>query len=83
MAEQPQSQRDAERSHEARQALDRVQRESGLLGSSELARAARHFGGADAPAGDRIEVWGRRIGRTLGLIFVLYLITWLVDWFSR
>ena len=83
MAEQPQSPRDTERSHEARQALDRVQRESGLLGSSELARAARHFAGADAPAGDRIEVWGRRIGRTLGLIFVLYLLVWLVDWFGR
>ena len=39
--------------------------------SSALARTARragdHFAAKDAPGEDRIELWGRRIGRALSL----------------
>lgn len=83
MAEQPQSPQDAARTREAREALDRVKRESEAVGSSALARAVQHFGGKDAPPDDAIEIWGRRIGRGLSLVFALYLVTWLVDRFSR
>lgn len=83
MAEQPQSRADAERGEEARRALEQVERESTLFGESALARAVRHLGAADAPAGDPIELWGRRIGRVLSVVFALYLVSWLVGWFSR
>ena len=77
------SQADAERAEEARRALDAVQRDSHLLGGSAMARVAEHFSGGDAPEGDRIEVWGRRIGRILSLAFALYLVSWLYAWFTR
>ncbi len=73
------------REDEAREALERVQRDTDTLGSSALARMGRragdHFGGKDAvdPDGrtDPIELWGRRIGRVLSLIGVVVL-TYLV-----
>ncbi len=83
MPEQPLSPRDAERAAEARRALDDVSRDSAPLGASAMARAAEHFSAKDAPEGDAIELWGRRIGRVLSLLFALYLVTWLVEWFSR
>ncbi len=75
--------RDEERVAEARRTLDRLSAESEAVGTSAMARAARHFGGADAPQGDRIELWGRRIGRSLALVFALYLIWTLVQHFGR
>jgi hypothetical protein len=62
--------RDEARRREALETLDRLRRPGETIGSSVLAgavrRAATHFSGADAP--DRIELWGRRIGRALSLI---------------
>jgi len=83
MAEQPLSPRDAQRAEEARRALEQVDRESTTVGGSALARAADHFSAKDAPKGDAIELWGLRIGRILSLVFALYLVAWLMDWFSR
>lgn len=69
--------REAAREAEAKAALDRVRRDQeGLLGSS-MARAADHFAGRDAPEGDRIELWGRRIGRSLSLVLFVVLAWWL------
>lgn len=69
--------REAAREAEAKAALDRVRRDQeGLLGSS-MARAADHFAGKDAPEGDRIELWGRRIGRSLSLVLFVVLAWWL------
>lgn len=79
----PLSKRDAARAEEARLALDAVKRDSHLLGGSAMARAAEHFSGGDAPPDDPIEIWGRRIGRGLSLVFALYLVSWLFDWFTR
>jgi hypothetical protein len=71
-----------EREREAREALERVQRDSETVGSSALARMGRraqeHFGGDDAPMTedgrvDPIELWGRRIGRALSLVGVVVL----------
>lgn len=67
---------------QARESLERVRDEGDVFGGSAVARAAerarRHFGGADAPPGDSMELWGRRIGRTLALAFVILLLVWLV-----
>ncbi|MBZ8132819.1 hypothetical protein [Afifella sp. IM 167] len=75
--------RDEARRREAEDALKRVSRDSESIGTSSFARAAGqakgHFSGADAPQQDRIEVWGRRVGRGLALVFVLWLLWHLVS----
>jgi hypothetical protein len=56
-----------------RTVLERVERErSSVLGSS-LGRAVRHFAAADADPADRVELWGRRVGRGLSLLGVVAL----------
>jgi len=75
-----------ERQREAREALERVARDSEALGSSALARSARqvgdHFAGKDAIGSaeggetDPAELWGRRIGRALSVLGVLALTYW-------
>jgi hypothetical protein len=77
-----------EREREAREALERVQRDAETFGSSALARMSRraqeHFGGRDAIGAaedggtDPIELWGRRIGRALSLVGVALLALWLL-----
>jgi hypothetical protein len=71
---------------ESRRILERVARESGPLGGSEAARAARqaldHLVGRDAPAHDPVEVWARRIGRGLGVIAAIYLLGQLILHFA-
>jgi hypothetical protein len=74
---------DEERQRESRETLARTSAESGVIGSSALAQAARHFMAADAPQEDRIEVWGRRIARVLALLFVGYLVLELLDFMNR
>jgi hypothetical protein len=73
---------DEERRREAREALDRVARDSETVGTSSLARVGQrlsaHFSAKDAigEAGggtDPAELWGRRIGRALSLIGVVVL----------
>jgi hypothetical protein len=69
--------RESARAAEAQAALDRVKRDSESLLGSSMGRAADHFGAKDAPEGDPVELWGRRIGRTLSLIGVVVLAWWL------
>ncbi len=42
-------------------------------------RASAHFTGADADPDDRIEVWGRRIGRGLSMIALVGLVWYLAS----
>ncbi|RWL95889.1 MAG: hypothetical protein E5X80_32785 [Mesorhizobium sp.] len=67
---------------EARRILERVARETAPGGASFITRTARsardHVTAADADRSDPIEVWGTRIGRTLGLIIAIGLLAWLV-----
>ena len=60
--------RHAERQQEARRALERVARDSETIGSSSLARAARHFKARDGSQDDDLEILGKRIGRALSLV---------------
>jgi len=74
-----------EQEREAREALERVRRDTETVGSSSLARMSHrlqdHFGARDAVNGqgetDPIELWGRRIGRILSLVGVVVLALWL------
>jgi ferric-dicitrate binding protein FerR (iron transport regulator) len=73
------------RERESREALDRVRRDSETVGSSSMARLGRrlgdHLGGQDAVGedgtADPIELWGRRIGRSLSIIAFIALSLWL------
>lgn len=73
---------DERRRRDAEATLNRVERESEIFGTSTFARSARqaknHFSGADADQDDKIEVWGRRIGRTAGLFFAIALVIYLI-----
>jgi hypothetical protein len=76
------------REEEAREALERVARDSETVGGSSMARVARrlgdHFAGRDAVGAgefgetDPIEVWGRRIGRGLAVFGFIGLVAWLL-----
>lgn len=78
----------SDQEREAREALERVRRDSETLGSSALARMGRragdHFGARDAVGSaegggtDSVELWGRRIGRALSLVGVVILAIWLL-----
>ena len=65
---------DDERTRESRRILERVGVDSESLGASSLARAGRHFGGADGDQDDRIEVWGKRFGRVASLVALVVLL---------
>jgi hypothetical protein len=81
------SKADDERAAEAKAALERVKRDSEIIGHSTMARAAGerakgwadHFAGRDAVGQredggtDAVELWGRRIGRALSLVGVIVL----------
>jgi hypothetical protein len=74
-----QHERDEAQRREALATLDQL-REPDTVGSSALARAARragdHFAGKDAGE-DRVELWGRRIGRGLSLAGLIALAIYL------
>jgi ferric-dicitrate binding protein FerR (iron transport regulator) len=77
-----------ERQRESREALERVKRDSETAGSSALARMSQraqdHFAARDAEGAseggstDPIELWGRRIGRSLSVIGFVVLVLWLL-----
>ena len=74
-------------SAESRRILERVSHESDPSSASLPARAANraqeHFAAADADRSDPIELWGTRIGRTIGLVVTIGLIIWLAFFVLR
>jgi hypothetical protein len=72
---------DAAQRREAQRTLDRLRSDGGVFLASALRRGAAHLAARDAvgPDGetDAIELWGRRIGRTLSLTGVLALAIYL------
>lgn len=70
---------DERRDQERRTALSELERlrhggETILGATADAARrTAAHFAGRDAEPQDRIEIWGRRIGRSLALVAVVAL----------
>jgi hypothetical protein len=77
---QSQHERDEAQRREALATLNQL-REGDTFASSALARTARragdHFAAKDAAGEDRIEVWGRRIGRGLSLAGLIALAVYL------
>lgn len=72
-----------DRETESRRILDRVMREADSSGPSMLSRTAKrardHISATDADQSDRIEYWGTRIGRVLGLVVCAVLLVWLLS----
>jgi hypothetical protein len=63
---------------ESRRIIGRVGQETEASMAERAGRRVRdHLSARDAPEDDRIEIWGTRIGRVLGLILFGALITWL------
>lgn len=78
--------RDAERLAQSREILERVERDGAGLFSVFLsnvgARAGTFFAGPADARGDRVEMWARITGRTLGVIALVVLVTNLfTGWF--
>lgn len=63
---------------EAKRILERVAQESETVGTSSAKRVAErvkgHMTAEDADENEWAELWGKRIGRALGAIFVVVLI---------
>ena len=82
LSEKRETQKDSNEA-EAKRILDRVVEESETVGASSMRRVAErmsdHLGAADVDENTWAEVWGTRIGRTLGLIFVIVLIVYLLQ----
>lgn len=77
------SQKTDQNAEESRRILERVAQESETVGTSSMGRVAErvkgHMAAGDADQDKWAEVWGTRIGRALGLVFVLVLIVYLVQ----
>ncbi|HQF30044.1 MAG TPA: hypothetical protein PLJ34_01245 [Hyphomicrobiales bacterium] len=73
---------DEQRRREALRDIERVVEQSETIAGTSLGRLAAqaraHLAGADADAADPIEVWGRRIGRTIGAVAFVVLALYLV-----
>ena len=67
------------RERESQRILERVSMEesSGTMLGRTAQRIRDHVAASDADRNDWAEYWGRRIGRTLGLIITVVLIAWL------
>jgi hypothetical protein len=72
-------QNDDQRNIESKRILDRLESEtenSGLLGGAAK-RLESHLGAKDADQNDWAEVWGSRIGRSIGAVVVIILFLYL------
>lgn len=78
---------DRSRESEARRALERVDRDSEVVGQSTFARtvdrARSHMAADDAASDDPVELWGRRTGRALAVVAFTILAIWLFGYLTR
>jgi hypothetical protein len=72
---------------EARRVIERVERESEVLGRSSFVRAAGkardHLTAAEVEGDDAAELWGRRVGRALSVVAFIVLAAWLFAYLTR
>lgn len=72
---------------ESRRILERVSQEAEAGGRNAIDRAANrardHLTASDVDQSDWAEYWGTRIGRTIGALFLVVLIFWLVMYLAQ
>lgn len=74
---------DQDRQAESQRIIGRVGLESEASMARRVAdRVGGHMSGRDAESGDRIELWGTRIGRWLGVALLAYVLWWLFDFMA-
>ena len=73
---------DGDRHAESRRILDRVAREEASLIGRSANRARGHLSAADADQNDRIEVWGTRIGRVVGIVVIIAFCFWALSYLA-
>lgn len=68
------------RQQESKRVLDRIEAESATAGpvGRTVRRVENHLGAADADQRDWQEVWGTRIGRTIGAVVTVGAVIWLI-----
>ena len=73
---------DSDNEAEAKRILERVAQDSETVGTSSVKRVAErvkgHLTAQDTDENEWAELWGKRIGRTLGAIFALVLVIYLL-----
>lgn len=78
---------DDEERAESRRILKQVSQEAESGGRSAIDRAASrardHLSATDVDRDDWAEYWGTRIGRTIGAVFLVGLIAWLVLYLAQ
>jgi hypothetical protein len=78
---------DGDRSAESRRILDRVAREADSSGFAIVGRTADrargHLSAADADQRVWAELWGTRIGRTIGAVVTVALVAWALSLLFR
>jgi tetrahydromethanopterin S-methyltransferase subunit G len=74
--------RDKDDEAESRRIIERVTQESepGGVVRRTAQRLEDHLSAADAEPDDRIEKWGTRIGRGIGLLLTIGLILWFLSY---
>ena len=81
MARKNKPDHDAENQEESERILERIAQESETVGTSSMNRVANrvtdHLSG-DADPNNKIEVLGTRIGRSLGIIFFVGLLIYMI-----
>jgi hypothetical protein len=84
MSQMPKSPED-QRAAESRRILASVNDEMQVsgLGNSLANRVGNHFAAREADQADKVEVFGRRIGRFLSLALCVWLIVWLAFFIAR
>jgi hypothetical protein len=73
---------DQERLAESKRILRQVNRDADTPGFRAFDRLEEHLAAKDVDANDRIEVWGTRIGRGVGLLVFVFLLLTTVLWFG-
>ncbi|MEM7214596.1 MAG: hypothetical protein AAF423_03560 [Pseudomonadota bacterium] len=77
----PKKPADIDREEEAKRILERVAQDSETVGTSSMRRVAErvkgHVSAEDADHNEWAELWGTRIGRTLGILFFIGLVIYL------
>ncbi|MCX7305924.1 MAG: hypothetical protein NTV73_16575 [Hyphomicrobiales bacterium] len=72
---------------ESRRILQRVSQEAESGGQSAIDRAAGrardHLGAKDVDRADWTEYWGTRIGRSIGALFLVGMIVWLLLYLAK
>ena len=67
---------------ESQRILRQVNRDADQPGFRGVDRLKYHLSANDTDANDPIEVWGTRIGRSLGLLIMVFLLLLIIIWYG-